>query len=29
MAWVFPENLARYEFPAADAALLTHLKPQP
>jgi 8-oxo-dGTP diphosphatase len=29
MAWVFPENLPHYEFPAADATLLTHLKPRP
>ena len=29
MEWVFPEDLPRYEFPAADAALLTHLKPKP
>jgi len=29
MEWVFPEDLPRYEFPAADAALLIHLKPKP
>jgi mutator protein MutT len=29
MVWVSPNDLSRYEFPAADAALLTHLKPKP
>jgi mutator protein MutT len=29
MAWVSPDELARYEFPAADAALLTLLGPEP
>ena len=29
MVWVSPEDLQRYEFPAADASLLAHLKPSP
>ena len=29
MAWVSPKDLPRYEFPAADAALLTRLEPKP
>jgi A/G-specific adenine glycosylase len=29
MAWVSPEDLGRYEFPAADAALLAHLERKP
>ena len=27
MAWVSPADLGRYEFPAADAALLVRLRP--